>query len=57
MEAKAAAQAPTASAESAGISPGTVRGGKSYGIGEGELRDVVGPDGVKRQVRVVGPTL
>jgi hypothetical protein len=57
IEAQAAAQAPTASGESAGISPGTVRGSKSYGIGEGEVRDVVGPDGVKRQVRVVGPTL
>jgi hypothetical protein len=57
IEAQAAAQAPTASGESAGISPGTVRGSKSYGIGEGEMRDVVGPDGIKRQVRVVGPTL
>jgi hypothetical protein len=57
IEAQAAAQAPTASGESAGISPGTVRGGKSYGIGEGEFRDAVGPDGIKRQVRVVGPTL
>ncbi|MBV8850045.1 MAG: DUF2865 domain-containing protein [Methylobacteriaceae bacterium] len=57
IEAQAAAQAPTASSESAGISAGTVRGGKSYGIGEGELRDVVGPDGIKRQLRVVGPTL
>src|SRR5947209_15457130 len=57
IEAQAAAQAPTASSESAGISPGNVRGGKSYGIGEGEFRDVIGPDGIKRQVRVVGPTL
>lgn len=57
LEAQAAAQAPTASSESAGISAGNVRGGKSYGIGEGELRDVIGPDGIKRQVRVVGPTL
>ena len=57
IEAQAAAQAPTASGESAGISPGTLRAGKSYGLGEGEVRDVVGPDGVKRQVRVVGPTL
>jgi hypothetical protein len=57
LEAQAAAQAPTASSESAGISAGNVRGGKSYGIGEGELRDVIGPDGIRRQVRVVGPTL
>jgi hypothetical protein len=57
IEGQAAAQAPTASTDSAGISPGSVRGGKSYGIGEGELRDVAGPDGIKRQVRVVGPTL
>lgn len=57
IEGQAAAQAPTASAESAGISPGTIRGGRSYGIGEGELRDVIGSDGIKRQVRVVGPTL
>ena len=57
IEGQAAAQAPTASTDSAGISPGTVRGGKSYGVGEGELRDGVGPDGIKRQVRVVGPTL
>jgi hypothetical protein len=57
LEAQAAAQAPTASSESAGISPGSVRGGKSYGIGEGEMRDVIGPDGIRRQVRVVGPTL
>jgi hypothetical protein len=57
IEGQAAAQAPTASGESAGISPGTIRGGKSYGIGDGELRDAIGPDGVKRQVRVVGPTL
>jgi hypothetical protein len=57
IEGQGAAQAPTASSESAGISAGSVRGGKSYGIGEGELRDAIGPDGVKRQVRVVGPTL
>jgi hypothetical protein len=57
IEAQAAAQAPTASADSAGISPGTIRGGKSYGIGEGEVRDAIGPDGIKRHVRVVGPTL
>jgi hypothetical protein len=57
IEAQAAAQAPTASSESAGISPGSIRGGKSYGIGEGEVRDVIGPDGIKRPVRVVGPTL
>lgn len=55
LEAKAAAQAPTAGSESAGIG-GSVRGGKSYGIGEGETHETTGPDGVNRQVRVVGPT-
>jgi hypothetical protein len=57
IEGQAAAQAPTASGESAGIAPGTIRASKSYGVGEGEMRDVIGPDGIKRQVRVVGPTL
>jgi Protein of unknown function (DUF2865) len=56
LEAKAAAQAPTAGTDSAGIG-GSVRGAKSYGVGEGETREITGPDGVKRQVRVVGPTL
>ncbi|GAC1340286.1 MAG: DUF2865 domain-containing protein [Beijerinckiaceae bacterium] len=57
IEGQAAADAPTASRDSAGINPGSVRGGKSYGIGEGEVRDVIGADGLKRRVRVVGPSL
>lgn len=48
--------APTAGKESAGIggaaAPSTV-----IGADQGAARDVVGPDGVKRKVRIVGPQI
>jgi Protein of unknown function (DUF2865) len=56
-DAASAAQVPTASKESAGITPGEVKDGASYPEGQGQTAEVVGPDGVKRHIRVVGPPL
>ena len=53
-DATAAAQVPTASAESAGITPGSAKA-VPYSPGVAEL--VTGPDGLKRSVRKVGPQL
>jgi hypothetical protein len=52
-----AAQVPTASKESAGIAVGNTHGGANYGVGQGDTRTVVGPDGVKRRIRIVAPNL
>ncbi|MBV9637861.1 MAG: hypothetical protein JOZ40_24800 [Methylobacteriaceae bacterium] len=48
---------PTASKESAGINVGNASSGSVYGAGQGETREVIGPNGVKRRVRIVAPTL
>ncbi len=56
-DAAAAAQVPTASTDSAGISTGGVNNQTSYPQGAGETTEVTGPDGVKRRVRIVGPQL
>jgi hypothetical protein len=52
-----AAQVPTASKESAGINAGDAASASVYGPKQGETREVTGPDGVKRRVRFVAPTL
>jgi Protein of unknown function (DUF2865) len=56
-EAAAAAQVPTAGRESAGISQTEVKNGETIGAGQGVIREVTGPDGLKRKIRIVGPTL
>ncbi len=56
-DAAAAAQVPTASTDSAGISAGGVNNQTSYPQGAGETTEVTGADGVKRRVRIVGPQL
>jgi len=56
-EALSGAQAPTASKDSAGIATGDAAGAATYARGQGQIQEVTGPDGVKRRVRIVGPTL
>ncbi|MBE7203336.1 MAG: DUF2865 domain-containing protein [Parafilimonas terrae] len=51
------AQAPTAGTDSAGISSPGANRDRAVKEGEGTIKDVIGPDGVKRRVRIVGPTL
>jgi hypothetical protein len=51
----AAQQVPTASNESADIGPKTSVGGPAYGLDAGQTREEVGPDGVQKKVRVIGP--
>ena len=50
-------QAATISREASGIAGGEAQTGASYGEGQGQTVEVVGPDGVKRQVRIIDPTL
>jgi hypothetical protein len=40
-----------------GLAIGDASKGTVYGAGDGPTREVPGPDGVKRKVRIVGPTL
>jgi hypothetical protein len=56
-DAAAAAQVPTAGNDSAGIATGDVKNGTAYSQGQGQTVETVGPDGVKRRVRIVGPPL
>jgi hypothetical protein len=56
-DAISAAEVPTASKDSAGIATGEVKNGTDYPEGQGPTADSVGPDGVKRHVRIVGPPL
>lgn len=49
------AQVPTASNDSAGIATGDLKPTASFPQGEGKTVEVTGPDGTKRQVRIVGP--
>lgn len=53
----AAAQVPTAGNDSAGIATGDVKNGTAYSQGQGQTVETIGPDGVKRRVRIVGPPL
>jgi hypothetical protein len=55
LEAAAAAQVPTASQDSSGISAGDGSGSALIGAHQGETREITGPDGVKRKIRIVGP--
>ena len=45
------------SRESSGIGAGDVSSGPSVGEDQGQTREIVGPDGVKRRVRIIDPTL
>ncbi|MFZ0558411.1 MAG: DUF2865 domain-containing protein [Methylovirgula sp.] len=56
-DAAAAAQVPTAGNDSAGIATGDVKNGTAYSQGQGQTIETIGPDGVKRRVRIVGPPL
>jgi len=51
------AAAASVSRETSGIAGGDAQSGARYGEGQGETVTEVGPNGVKRQVRIVGPTL
>jgi len=50
-------QAATISREASGIAGGEAQTGARYGEGQGQTVEVVGPDGVKRRVRIIDPTL
>ncbi|MDF2120359.1 DUF2865 domain-containing protein [Roseiarcaceae bacterium H3SJ34-1] len=50
-------QAPTAGGQSAGITGGNATASKAYGVADGVKVEAQGPKGVKRKVRIVGPTL
>ena len=50
-------QAATISREASGIAGGEAQTGARYGQGQGQTVEVVGPDGVKRRVRIIDPTL
>lgn len=56
-EAASGAQAPTATGDSAGIAIGRTTASSNFSLGDGPTREVTGPDGVKRRVRIVGPQL
>jgi hypothetical protein len=50
-------QAATISREGSGIAGGDVKSGAPVGEDQGQTVEVTGPDGVKRRVRIIGPTL
>jgi hypothetical protein len=50
-------QAATISREASGIASGDAQSGARYSQGQGQTVEVVGPDGVKRRVRIIDPTL
>jgi hypothetical protein len=50
-------QAATISREASGIAGGEAQTGAKYGEGQGQTMESVGPDGVKRKVRIIDPTL
>ena len=56
-ETKLGAEAATISREGSGIAGGDTEGAKSFNKDQGQRVEVTGPDGVKRLVRIVGPTL
>src|SRR5271166_94097 len=51
------AAAATVSREASGIAGGDAQGGTRYSESQGQTVTETGPDGVKRKVRIVGPTL
>jgi Protein of unknown function (DUF2865) len=54
---KLSAETATVSREASGIAGDDVQGAKSFSVNQGRTVEVTGPDGVKRQVRIVGPAL
>lgn len=50
-------QAATISREASGIAGGEAQTGARYNQGQGQTTESVGPDGVKRRVRIIDPTL
>jgi hypothetical protein len=50
-------QPATMSRETSGIASGDVTSGPAYSKGQGQTEEVTGPDGVKRRVRIIDPTL
>ena len=50
-------QAATISREASGIATGEAQTGARYEEGQGQTVESVGPDGVKRRVRIIDPTL
>ena len=50
-------QAATISREASGIAGGDAQTGAKYGEDQGQTVESVGPDGVKRKVRIIDPTL
>jgi hypothetical protein len=50
-------QAATISREASGIAGGEAQTGARYNQGQGQTVEVTGPDGVKRRVRLIDPTL
>jgi hypothetical protein len=50
-------QAATISREGSGIAGGDAKSGAPVGEDQGQTVQVTGPDGVKRRVRIIGPTL
>ncbi len=54
---KLSAETATVSREASGIAGDDVQGAKSFTVKQGRTVEETGPDGVKRVVRIVGPTL
>jgi hypothetical protein len=54
---KLSAETANVSREASGIAGDDVQGAKSFTVTQGRMTEVTGPDGVKRQVRIVGPAL
>ena len=54
---KLSAEAATVSRETSGIAGDDMQGAKSYTVNQGRKVELIGPDGVKRSVRIVGPAL
>lgn len=52
-----AEQAAAVSREASGIAGGDVKGGVQVGPDQGKMVEIVGPDGVKRRVRIIDPAL
>ncbi len=50
-------QAATISREASGIAGGEAQTGARYSEGQGETTETIGPDGVKRRVRIIDPAL
>jgi hypothetical protein len=50
-------QAATISREASGIAGGEAQTGARYEEGQGQTVESIGPDGVKRRVRIIDPTL